>query len=82
VSAVNEKEFRWAVFSVIRGLFLADGSEIPDVNSTVGASRGKVDGRVWRPSDLKNVIGVRLERMKFEREFSDIPKRNSLKSTR
>ncbi len=81
MTAMDKQQLRWPILRVIRCLFCTDSVEIPDVNTSISGGGGEVDGGVGRPSDLKDVVGMRFEGVEFELEFPDIPERDGLQGS-
>ena len=80
--SVDEQQLGRTILGIVWRLFGSDRIEVPDVDSTISSGRGKVDGRVGGPSNLKDVVGVAVKGVEFEIELSDVPEGDGLTSAK
>lgn len=82
VPTMDEHELRRTIFRIIRCLLCANVRKVPNVHSSIGCRRRKVDGRVRRPCYLQHVVGVGLERVEFKGDFTNVPQCDCLRRQR
>ncbi|KAG8035869.1 hypothetical protein G9C98_002995 [Cotesia typhae] len=73
-------KLRRTVLSIFTGLFLANFTEIPNMQTPVGATASKNSLIVRGPLNLEDLVLVRLEGVKLEFQVPKIPEGDSFVS--
>jgi hypothetical protein len=62
-TAMNEHEFRRAIFLVIWRLFDANLCEVPHINAAIARCRRENGGAVWGPCEVQHLVRMCLKRV-------------------
>ena len=57
-TSMNKQQFWGSIFLVVRRLLCPNESEIPNIDSAIARGGGKDRWVMWRPSQVKNFVGM------------------------